>query len=96
MAGNSFMVTVSAPKAPCTQTHTSVTSGHTNDTDRRLRSIQLTSASYTPGTIGTTDSQAQLSSAPAICQPLKSWWATLQASTTYINGPSRVEIQIGT
>jgi hypothetical protein len=28
MAGNSFMVTVSAPKAPCRQTQTSVNEAH--------------------------------------------------------------------
>ena len=31
MAGNSFIVTVSAPKAPCTHTHTSVSVGSHGD-----------------------------------------------------------------
>ena len=37
MAGNSFMVTVSAPKAPCRQTHTSVNVGHQGLTPRLSR-----------------------------------------------------------
>ena len=49
MAGNSFMVTVSAPKAPCRQTHTRVAVGHQGLTGisarPRLRAHQLPAVS---------------------------------------------------
>jgi hypothetical protein len=45
MAGNSFMVTVSAPNAPCRQTQTKVAVGHHTETGVRLRSIQLVTVS---------------------------------------------------
>ena len=49
MAGNSFMVTVSAPNAPCTQTQNRVSVGHQGLTGKapwaRRRSSQLRAAS---------------------------------------------------
>ena len=49
MAGNNFMVTVSAPKAPCTQTQTSVAVGHQGlsvlDAGLRSRAHQVAAAS---------------------------------------------------
>ena len=45
MAGNSFMVTVNAPKAPCRHTHTSDSHGHsTGVAGLRRRSMVLTTA----------------------------------------------------
>ena len=45
MAGNNFMVTVSAPNAPCRQTQIRVKNGQPYQTFKRLRSIQLTALS---------------------------------------------------
>ena len=45
IAGNNFIVTVRAPKAPCRQTQNSVTIGQNTDTWIRCRSRQLKNAS---------------------------------------------------